>query len=67
LFSKILDQTFSFKNCHFLLEKLNKPIFHKNLKDFFHLFPSTTFENTLLIDDMPHKSMLNPPCSAIFF
>jgi hypothetical protein len=26
-----------------------------------------TFENTLLINDMSHKSMLNPPFSAIFF
>ncbi len=51
--SKILDQTFCFRNCHFLLVKPDKPIFHKNLKDFFHFFPSTTFENTLLIDDMP--------------
>jgi hypothetical protein len=49
------------------LEKLDKPIFHKNLKNFFHLFPNTTFENTLLVDDMPHKSMFNPPCNAIFF
>ncbi len=64
--SKILDQTFWFRNCHFLLEKLDKPVFHKSLKDFFHLFPRTTFENTLLVDDMPHKSMFNSPCSAIF-
>ncbi len=48
------------------MEKLDKPILHKNLKDFFHFFPSTTFENTLLVDDMLHKSMFNPPCSAIF-
>jgi hypothetical protein len=26
-----------------------------------------TFENTLLIDDMPHKSLFNPPFSAMFF
>jgi hypothetical protein len=25
------------------------------------------FENTLLINDMLHKSMFNPPCNAIFF
>jgi hypothetical protein len=25
------------------------------------------FKNTLLVDDTPHKSMFNPPCSAIFF
>jgi hypothetical protein len=56
-----------FRNYHFLSKKPNKLIFHKNLEDFFHLFPSRTFENTLLIDDMPHKSMFNPPCCAIFF
>ncbi len=26
-----------------------------------------TFDNTLLTDVTPHKSMFNPPCSAIFF
>jgi hypothetical protein len=25
------------------------------------------FENTLLVDDMSHKNMFNPPCSVIFF
>jgi hypothetical protein len=54
-------------NDHFLLEKPNKPIFHKNLKDFFRLFPCTTFENTLLLDDTFHKSMFNPHFNAIFF
>jgi hypothetical protein len=64
---RILDQTLCFRNDHFLLEKLDKPVFHKNLKDFFCLFISTTFENTLLVDDTLHKIMFNPPCSAIFF
>jgi hypothetical protein len=50
-----------------LLEELDKHILHKNLKVFFGFFPHTTFKNTLLIDDTPHKSMFNPPCSAIFF
>jgi hypothetical protein len=61
-----LDQILSFKNDHFLSKKSNKPVFHKNLKDFFHLFPSTTFENTLLVNDTLHKNMFNPR-SAIFF
>jgi len=26
-----------------------------------------TFKNTLLVDDVPHKNMFNPACSAIFF
>jgi len=65
--SRILDQTRCFKNDHFLLEKPDKPIFHKNLQYFFHFFPSTIFENTLLVDDTHHNSMFNPPCSAIFF
>jgi hypothetical protein len=65
--SRILDQTFYFRNDNFLLERPNKPIFHKNLKDFFCPFPSTTFENILLVDDTFHKSMFNPPYNAIFF
>jgi hypothetical protein len=36
--SRILDQTFYFKNDDFLLERPNKLVFHKNLKDFFVLF-----------------------------
>ncbi len=65
--SKILDQTLYFKNDDFLLERPNKLIFHKNLKDFFRPFPSMTFENTLLVDDTLHKNMFNPLYSAIFF
>ncbi len=56
-----------FKNYHFLSKKLDKLVFHKILKDFFRHFPNTTVENTLLICDTPHKSMLNTPCNAIFF
>ncbi len=66
-FSRILDQTFYFWNDHFLLEKPNKHVFHKNLKDFFHFLPSMPFENTSLVDNTSHKNMFNPPCSAIFF
>jgi hypothetical protein len=65
--SRILDQTLYFKNDHFLLKKLDKLVFHKNLKNFFYFFPSVTFENTLLVDDMFHKSMFNPLYNAIFF
>ncbi len=50
LTSRILNQTLYFKNDHFLPEKRNKLIIHKNLKDFFCVFPSTTFDNTLLVD-----------------
>jgi hypothetical protein len=31
------------------------------------MFPNTTFENTLLVDDMLQKNMFNTPYSAIFF
>jgi len=58
---------YCFRNDHFLREKFEKPVFHKNLKNVFHPFLGTTFENTLLVDDMPHKSMFNPPFNAIFF
>jgi hypothetical protein len=67
LWFQILDHNFCFKNDHFLLEKPDNLNFHKNLKDFFCLFHGTTFENTLLVADMLHKSMFNPPCNAIFF
>jgi len=63
---KIVDQSFCFKNNHFLPKKPYKPVFHKNLFDFFVQFPCMTFENTLLIDDTPHKSLFNPPFNAIF-
>jgi hypothetical protein len=36
-------------------------------KKIFCFFPSMTFENTLLIDDMLHKSMFNLIYRAIFF
>jgi hypothetical protein len=49
-----------FKNDHFLFKKLDKPIFHKSLLDFFVQFLGTTFENTLLTDDTPHKNLFNP-------
>jgi len=64
---KIVDQLFYFGNDHFLFEKLDKSIFHKNLFDLFVQFPSTMFENTFLIDNTLHKSLFNPPFSAIFF
>jgi hypothetical protein len=64
---RIVDQSLYFENDHFLPEKSEKPIFHKNLFNFFVQLPSMMFENTSLIDDMPHKSLFNPPFSAIFF
>ncbi len=64
---RIVNKSLYLRNDHFLLEKPDKLVFHKNLFDFFVRFPIMTFENTLLIDDMPHKSLFNPPFSAIFF
>jgi hypothetical protein len=61
---KIVNHIFCLKNDHLLLEKL---VFHKNIENFFCLFHGTALENTSLIDDTPHKNMLNPPFSAIFF
>jgi hypothetical protein len=52
---------------HFLLDKPNKPIFHKNLDIFFSMFPYIHANSTLLIDDAPYKSMFNNLYSAIFF
>ncbi len=64
---KIVDQLPYVKNDHVLLEKSNKPIFHKNLFNFFVQFLGMTFENTLLMDNMFHKSLVDPPFRAIFF
>jgi hypothetical protein len=43
------------------------PIFHKNLDVFFFNFPNIHGGNTLVIDNMPHKSMFNGLYNAIFF
>jgi len=32
----------------------------------FCVFRGTNYENALLVDDMPYKSLFNPPSSAIF-
>jgi hypothetical protein len=64
---RIVYQSFCFKNDHFLLRKPDMPIFHKSLFDFFIQFLNMTFENTLLVDDMPFRSLFNPPFSAMFF
>lgn len=65
--SRIVDQMLCLKNEHFLPKKLKKHIFHKNLNAFFGVFHGTNYENTSLIDDMPYKSLFNPPFNAIFF
>jgi hypothetical protein len=54
------------QNLHFLLDKLDKSIFCKNLNIFFSTFPYTHVGNTLLIDDVPYKIMFNGSYSAIF-
>jgi hypothetical protein len=55
------------QNLHFLLDKPNKPIFHKNFDLFFSMYPYIHTNNILLIDDMPYKSMFIGPYSAIFW
>ncbi len=66
LFFRIVDQSLCFRNDHFLLNKSDKPIFHKTLLEFFVQFLGTTFENTLLINNTFHKSLFNALFSAIF-
>ncbi len=41
------------QNAHFLLDKLNKPIFHNNFDFFFFMYPYIHASNTLFIDDTP--------------
>jgi len=55
------------RNLHFLLDKPNKPVFHKNLDIFFSTFPYIHTSNMLFIDDAPYKTMFNNLYSAIFF
>jgi hypothetical protein len=54
------------QNSHLLLDKPNKPIFHKNLDIYFFAYPNIHIGNTLLIDDTPYKCMFNGLYSAIF-
>ncbi len=63
---RIVDQSLCFRNDQFLLQKLDKLVFHKNIFYFFVQFLSMMFENTLLIDDMPHNNLFDPPFSANF-
>ncbi len=44
------------RNSHFLPNKLDKPIFHKNLDVLFFAYPYTHVGNTLLVDNMPYKT-----------
>jgi len=53
-------------NLHFLLNKPDKPIFHKNLDIFFFTYPYTHPSNMLLVNNTPHKNMFNGPYNAIF-
>jgi len=65
--SRVFNQTFCMQNSHFLPNKLEKPIFHKNLDVFFSMFPYTRTSNMLLINDTPYKNMFNNPYNAIFW
>ncbi len=44
----------------------DKTIYHKNLSYFFPKYLSTHLGNTLLLNDTPYKTYLNPPFNAIF-
>ncbi len=46
----MLDHEFCMQNLHFLMDKLNKPNFHKNLDIFFSTYPYIHFGNMLFID-----------------
>jgi hypothetical protein len=51
---------------HFLSNKPDKPIFHKNLDVLFFAYLYTHTGNTLLVDNTPYKNMFNGPYNAIF-
>jgi len=44
----------------------DKLIYHKNLSNFFPRYLNIHIGNTLLVDDTPYKTCLNPPYNAIF-
>jgi len=44
----------------------DKTIYHKNISNFFLRYPSIHLGNTLLVDDMPYRTYLNPSSNAIF-
>ncbi len=60
------DQKICMQNAHFLLDKPNKPTFHKNLELFFSMYPYTHVGKTLLKNDTPYKNLFNMPFNAIF-
>ncbi len=65
-FSRMLDQNICMQNAHFLLDKHNKPTFHKNLDLFFSMYPYTRIGKTLFINNTPYKNLFNRLFSAIF-
>ncbi len=65
--SRVFDQEFCIQNTHFLLDKLDMPIFHKNLDIFFSMYLYIHIGNMLFINDMPYNSLFNKPFGAIFF
>jgi hypothetical protein len=62
----MLVEKFCMQNLHFLLDKLDKSMFHKNLDVLFSAYPYIHVGNTLLVDDMSYKNMFNGPYNAIF-
>ncbi len=63
----MFDQEFCIQNAHFLSDKPNTSIFHKNLDIFFSMYLYVHIGNMLLIDDMPYNSLFNKLFGAIFF
>lgn len=63
--SRIVDQMLCFKNDH-SSPRSPRSLFCIKTQMHFCVFPGTNYENALLVDDMPYKSLCNPPSSAIF-
>jgi hypothetical protein len=59
---------FAIKLGHYHVDHLTHDIliYRKNLFNFFPRFLNTHLGNTLLVDDMPYRTCLNPPCNAIY-
>jgi hypothetical protein len=59
---------FPIKLGHYHVDRLthDKLIYHKNLFDFSPRYPNIHLGNTLLVNNTPYKTYLNPPSNAIF-
>ncbi len=59
---------FPIKSGHYCADCLihDKLIYHNNISNFFPRYLDTHLGNTLLVNDTPYRTYMNPPSNAIF-